>query len=268
MKRVMTLAMLLFVLLAACSAHADRYILHSPGRGQLKSEEAVAIAKEYIRSEMRKSIPGFVTCSEASVENFVDLIDFKLHHENIYEHAAPVWAAIYHDRQFVFGRNTNSGFIARVRISSCFHIGAIIGRIFCGDKSGMEEKVGPVLAPFYRQFIAMRKRFYPQVGIGEMLRPPVVKSDQPDSVTQVHKVRIRYSAVNASAWRSEDGKAVAFFDNHTDRPANFTFTLDAKELPGKPRHWVISDSEGNLSEKPYTGNSFTLPPLSVAALEF
>ena len=47
MKRVLTLVMLLFVLLAACSAHADRYILHSPGRGQLKSEEAVAIAKEF-----------------------------------------------------------------------------------------------------------------------------------------------------------------------------------------------------------------------------
>ena len=50
MKRVLTLVMLLFVLLAACSAHADRYILHSPGRGQLKSEEAVAIAKEYLLS--------------------------------------------------------------------------------------------------------------------------------------------------------------------------------------------------------------------------
>ena len=50
MKRVLTLVVLLFVLLAACSAHADRYILHSPGRGQLKSEEAVAIAKEYLLS--------------------------------------------------------------------------------------------------------------------------------------------------------------------------------------------------------------------------
>ncbi len=50
MKRTMTLFILLCMLLSVCSAHADRYILHSPKGGQLKSEEAVAIAKEYLLS--------------------------------------------------------------------------------------------------------------------------------------------------------------------------------------------------------------------------
>ncbi len=50
MKRSITLLILLCMLLPICSAQADRYILHSPRRGQLKSEEAVAIAKEYLLS--------------------------------------------------------------------------------------------------------------------------------------------------------------------------------------------------------------------------
>ena len=50
MKRSFVLLLLLCLLTAALPAHADRYILHSPKRGQLKSEEAVAIAKEYLLS--------------------------------------------------------------------------------------------------------------------------------------------------------------------------------------------------------------------------
>ena len=50
MKRIAACFFVLCLLLSVCSAHADRYILHSPGRGQLKSEEAVAIAKEYLLS--------------------------------------------------------------------------------------------------------------------------------------------------------------------------------------------------------------------------
>ena len=241
---------------------------HAPGSATASVAGQRAMAK-YIRAEMRKLIPGFVLSIEASVENFVDLIDFKLHHENIYEHAVPVWTKIYHDRQFVYGRSTSNDKSNRLQLTACFHIGALLGRIFCGnpDESLRGNTLRPELIPYYRQLIAMRKRFYAQIGVGEMLRPPVVKSDLPNTKIEVHKAKLDYPAVSSSAWRSVDGKACAFFANHTDKPANFTFTLDEKELSA-PRRWVISDGEGNLSEKPYTGNSFVLPPLSVVALEF
>ena len=48
----------------------------------------------------------------------------------------------------------------------------------------------------------------------------------------------------------------------------FTFTLDKNEMPAPPRRWIVADAQGNLSEKPYTDNRFTLPPLSIVALEF
>ena len=50
MRRFFLMILCLCLLTVTSSVHADRYILHSPGRGQLKSEEAVAIAKEYLLS--------------------------------------------------------------------------------------------------------------------------------------------------------------------------------------------------------------------------
>lgn len=50
MKRIAVCFFVLCFIFSGFSAHADRYILHSPERGQLKSEQAVAIAKEYLLS--------------------------------------------------------------------------------------------------------------------------------------------------------------------------------------------------------------------------
>lgn len=50
MRRLYSLILCLCLLTASLPAHADRYILHSLGRGHLKSEEAVEIAKEYLLS--------------------------------------------------------------------------------------------------------------------------------------------------------------------------------------------------------------------------
>lgn len=50
MRRFFLLIFCLCLLTVASRVQADRYILHSPGQGQLKSEEAVAIAKEYLLS--------------------------------------------------------------------------------------------------------------------------------------------------------------------------------------------------------------------------
>ena len=59
MRRFFLLILCLCLLTGASPVQADRYILHSPGRGQLKSEEAVAVAQEWITrrqlSELSKS---------------------------------------------------------------------------------------------------------------------------------------------------------------------------------------------------------------------
>ncbi|MBE6399731.1 MAG: LamG domain-containing protein [Lentisphaerae bacterium] len=240
---------------------------HLPGctTSSVSGQRAMA---ELIKGEMQKVIPGFVIASEASIEQFVDLIDFKLHHENIYEHAVPVWTKIYHDRQFVYGRNTDP---ARTQTTACFHIGALLGRIFTGnsDENLRERYLSSEVVKYYRQLIAMRKHFYAQIGVGEMLRPPQVVSDAPALNELIGKKKLAFPAVTASAWRSSAGVPCAFFTNASAQTAKFTFTLDKNELPGTPKHWVLADDEGNLRTVPFDGtNSFELPPLSVAALEY
>jgi len=240
---------------------------HLPGcsTSSVSGQRAMA---ELIKGEMQKIIPNFVIASEASIEQFVDLIDFKLHHENIYEHAVPVWTKIYHDRQFVYGRNTDP---ARTQTTACFHIGALLGRIFTGnsDANLRERYLSSEVVKYYRQLIAMRKHFYAQIGVGEMLRPPQVVSDAPALNELIGKKKLAFPAVTASAWRSSAGVPCAFFTNASAQTAKFTFSLDKSELPGTPKHWVLADDEGNLRTVPFDGtNSFELPPLSVAALEY
>ncbi len=240
---------------------------HLPGSATASVAGQREMAK-FIKSEMNKIVPGFVIASEANIEQFVDLIDFKLHHENIYEHAVPVWTKIYHDRQFVYGRNVNP---ARIQTTACFHIGALLGRIFTGnsDESLRKNYLSQEVIFYYRQLIAMRKRFYSQIGVGEMLRPPQVVSNVPDVVEKVNKKKFAYPAVTASAWRSSSGVTCAFFTNASSQNAKFTFTLDKNELPGIPKQWVLADNEGNLRTVPFDGSStFELAPLSVAALTF
>ncbi len=238
---------------------------HAPGCTTSSVSGQREMAK-LIRGEMRKLIPGFIISSEANIEQFVDLIDIKLHHENIYEHAVPVWTKIYHDRQFVYGRNTN---YPRVQITSCFHIGALMGRIFMGDS---DEKLSRVYLteetiPYYRKLIAIRDYFNKQIAIGEMLRPPKVKNTLPPTREKIDKANVVYPAVTASAWRSAAGVPCAVFTNHTDKNADFSFTLDEKET-GKPKNWLIADGDGKLHKLPFNGTKFTLEPLGVAALEF
>ena len=147
---------------------------------------------------------------------------------------------------------------------------SLLGRIFMGDS---DEKLRRVyltneMVPYYRKLIAMRKHFYGQIGIGEMLRPPGVKSNLPPTKEKIEKANIEYPAVTASAWRSADGVPCAFFTNHTAKTAEFTFKLDKTEFPGTPKHWLIADGEGKLHKQPFTGNKLILEPLGVAALEF
>ncbi|MBR2345805.1 MAG: LamG domain-containing protein [Lentisphaeria bacterium] len=220
---------------------------------------------EYIRKEMRKIIPGFVISSEASVEQFVDLIDFKLHHENVFPNHVPVWTVIYHDYQFVYGRTVSR---PKIQVSACFHIGALLGRIFM-DNKGFEKTYFPEgIYAYYRKLIAMRKHFYKQIGVGEMLRPPVVSCATPDEKVNLKNMKFDYPAVPASAWRDANGVPVAFFTNRTDRPETISFELDKNEFKTAPKRWLIADENGKLIPQKYTGNTITLPPLGVAALEF
>ena len=218
---------------------------------------------------MRKIIPGFVISSEASVENFVDLIDFKLHHYNIFPNGVPVWTRIYHDYQFVYGRFMD---VPLPQLTGSFHLGALLGRFFTGftDEQLREKYFTEETIEYARKLIAMRQYYHKQIGIGEMLRKPEIKSDAAPTEVDVRKRGIvKFDAIQTSAWRSNENIPVVFFTNHTDQELTFEFKLDARELPGTPASLVRVDRDGKLHKEKFNGkNVITLPPHGAAALEF
>jgi len=238
---------------------------HKPGENTASVQGQRKMA-QMIKTQLRREIPGFVISSEASIEQFVDLIDFKLHHHNIFTHAVPLWAVVYHDYQFVYGRTVSR---PRIQVTACFHIGALLGRIFTDSPKSFEKTYFQEgIYGYYRKLIAMRKHFYGQIGVGEMLRTPEVVCDVAAQKVSLKGSKFEFPAVVSSAWRDGKGVPVVFFTNHTDKVVKFTFALDKKELPGTPKQWIIAGDDGKLATQKFSGNEFTLPPLGVAALEF
>ena len=97
---------------------------------------------------------------------------------------------------------------------------------------------------------------------------PLIRRQELPHLPCFKNMKFDYPAVPASAWRDANGVPVAFFTNRTDRPETISFELDKNEFKTAPKRWLIADENGKLIPQKYTGNTITLPPLGVAALEF
>jgi len=221
-----------------------------------------------IRREMRKLIPEYILSSEASIEQFIDKIDLKLHHSNIYPGAVPVWAAIYHDYQFVYGRNAS---MPEIFTTAAFHIGAIPGRIFTDqtEKSIITTYLKPEIVRYYHCLIAARRKYSDCIGYGEMLRPPVIKNDIPARNIKIrNSVPFAVPVVSGSAWRGKNGRIAVFFTNNTGKPAQFSFELKGREFEKCVAGDVMRiDDDGTGHNISAANGKYTLPPYGVAVVE-
>ena len=216
---------------------------------------------------MRRLLPGFVLSSEASTEQFIDLIDFKLHHYNLHLDGVPLWAAVYHDYQLVYGRTALN---PRHHTAGIFHVGGIPGRIFPASEDFEKEYFPEGIAAFYKQMMALRKEYRAQLTLGEMLRPPTVECALPPEEGSDNKSAYTAPAIFRSAWRSEAGEIVLFFTNCRKEPVEFSFTVEGAEFdPVRGKAWtlVVPDAEGELTREPWGGGKYTLPPLCTIAVE-
>ena len=240
---------------------------HEPGdsRGSIRGQLEMA---ELLRREMRAAIPGYILSSEASIEQFVSAIDVKLHHHNIHTESVPIWAAVYHDYQFVYGRYAD---LPEVNTTAIFHMGGILGRYFTSKPEFFRTHFENENAIVYtRQLIALRQKYRNRIGMGEMLRPPTVRCAEPDRRVTSRKMKLVVPAIQGSAWKECDGGAVLVFTNSTEKPLEFTFALKAGEFDayGKNAWKAVFPKGGRFEEKPYRiGDKLTLPPLSAMAID-
>ena len=249
-----------------------QHFCYAEDHGHLPGDACASVAgqramAQKIREEMRQVRPGFVLSSEASTEQFVDLIDFKLHHYNLHQDGVPLWTAVYHDYQLVYGRTALN---PRHHSAAIFHVGGILGRFFPASPDFVQEYFPEGAAAFYKQLAALRREFRGHLTLGEMLRPPTVACALQPEYGKDNKSVYVAPPVFGSAWRNEAGEIALFFTNCRNEPAEFEFTLKGAEFDpvrGKPWTLVVPDADGKPTRKPWLGGKYTLPPLSSVAIE-
>ena len=150
-------------------------------------------------------------------------------------------------------------------------MGGILGRYFTGKEDFNKTHFGnPKIVAYTNQLIALRRKYRNRIGMGEMLRPPVVRCVEPDRRVTSQRMKLVVPAIQGSAWKECDGRAVLVFTNSTEKPLDFTFSLKAGEFDAYDKNaWkVVSPNGDRFEERPYrAGDKLTLPPLSALAID-
>jgi hypothetical protein len=248
----------------------DKHHGHLPGSS---TASIIGMRKmgSYIKHNLRNINPDIIISSEASIEQFVDLIDAKLLHYNIFADCCPIWQTIYHDYQLTYGRGIYPAqtpdrlLTGRVNMASTLHIGAQIGR-FRPDgspKSFMKNwnsKLGLELQSTLKNLLHIRQKNLKYLAWGEMLRPVTIRGIKKVKVKTM-KFSLMVPQIFSSSWRANDGSVGIFFTNVTNKPLKIEYEYDKQEykLNGKTAYLFKSEAINKITEKPYSSNSLTIP---------
>ncbi|MEI8247482.1 MAG: DUF6259 domain-containing protein [Lentisphaerota bacterium] len=242
---------------------------HPPG-SSLASISGMRNMGIKIKTELRKINPEIILSSEASIEQFVDLIDAKLLHYNIFTECCPIWQVLYHDYQLTYGRSIYPAespdrlLSARTIAASTFHIGAQIGRFRADDNprgfaKDWDSPVGKALFNMLDKMIIIRDKNLKFIGVGKMLRPAMITPNPALKMT-AEKFELEVPEIFTSSWQAEDLQAGIFFTNITGEPRTFKYEFNREEYQiGAKSPYLISVNANKLIiEKPYAGNTLTL----------
>ena len=250
---------------------------HAPG-GSTVSIQGMRKMGRTIKTNLKKIDPDVILSSEASIEQFVDIIDAKLLHYNIFTDCCPLWQTIYHDYQITYGRNffpvgKENATSGLVKLSSVFHVGAQIAR-FRPDTSNISfmrvwnSPNGQLIEAFLKDMLTIRSEFLSFFNSGEMLRPPRLSGvEEIDAKTR--KFQLKVPEVYASAWRSADGAVGVFMTNITNKSIETNVSFDMNEYGLKDSmksSFVSVSSGGKIVSKQQTGGNITIPPRTTVGL--
>jgi hypothetical protein len=222
--------------------------------------------------------PDFMTNGEGAAELWIDQMNNKLIHYEIWPGNVPMYGAVYHDYQTYFGRSAQlearnpKDPKPQMQIGWQLILGNQIGRLL---QVVMDSEVEYRNLGYLKKACQVKDQFSKYLNLGQMLRPPYV-SETP-LVTTAEFTRINnlcsLPSVVGSAWRSPDGDIAVVLTNMSLEKAGFTFGLDFSELGLDP-------NESSLVQVyPYkkllklknsdTMNlyNFSLEPLEIAVFE-
>lgn len=208
----------------------DKEHSHAPGGGSWWIE-GYGKMLERLRSEMPKY--GFLT-TECNAEPYMKGFDGYLTWIWLQSNSVPAFSAIYSPYVVMFGRNTNGKKFDDIPFFKC----NITMSLLYGQQLGWinptvmydDEKM-----PFLKKISKLRYDYTHLFTSGTLLRPPIVKSDITDTVSEpamsfTEPYTVRY--VQAAGWQSEEGCTVIFAVNLADRSANAELEVSKKEYFG------------------------------------
>ena len=195
---------------------------------------------QYTRKAMKQANPEAIVSAEESSEEFIDLVDTRLCLVVLYENAAPIYPAIYHDYQLFYGRNLRASdpepFFS-MSASFLFNIGGQLGRYFVQDKGiDFDEPKNAEKLRFFTTLINAKSSAKEFLNLGRMMRPPKMLSDIPVIKTRHHwyprkgeKDVVVLPKVLCSAWKSSEGEVAMVFVNWATEAIEFTYKIDTVE---------------------------------------
>lgn len=218
-----------------------------------------------------------IIAGEGSAEPWIDILNTKIIHYEIWPGHVPLYGTVYHDYQTYFGRTASlqakdpKDPMPQMQIGWELIMGEQLGRLW---PDLVKTTVKKRNLKYVQKACSVKNKFPQYLNVGQMLRPPYI-SDVPDLTTDEFS-RINnlctLPAVLASAWKSTDGKVAIVVTNMSLEEIDF-------DLEFSPQDYGF-DGEVSLvqkypSEKPlnseydgtYNKTSISMDALDVMVIE-
>ena len=196
---------------------------HPLGGGNFQAASQNALSR-HLQQELRKIDPDVILQNECGSENFIDTVDARLVHVNVWEPGgfAPLYTAVYHDYQTEYGHRIAFGDakdgdpINLMTAANLFVHGMQIGRMYpsWGKKSFANRwATDPFFheqLAFVRKLARYRHHAWRFLGVGKFLRPldlgplPMVYTTNNQTIT-TKGMRCGLPVVLSSVWRAANG---------------------------------------------------------------
>jgi hypothetical protein len=222
----------------------DQQACHDPRHGHpLGITKALVDAeRERTRAVMGRCQafrPDFMINGEGAAENWIDHMNNKLIHYEIWPGYVPLYGTVYHDYQTYFGRvitlraQNPEDPKPQMQIGWQLILGNQLGRLW---PSALETEVEHRNLEYLKKACTVKNRFARYLNLGRMLRPPYVSETPVVTTREFKRMNNRCSlpAVVGSTWRSPDGRVAIVLTNLSTDRQPFTFGIDLAELGFAP----------------------------------
>ncbi len=184
-----------------------------------------------MRARCREINPRFIITTESHAEPYMAGLDGHLMCNIVGANQVPLYAAIYGGYTQTFGRlgEVENPVAFRMEHGQAFVFGSMMGRI---NSLLLLKPENAELLAYLKSLAEIRRDYRDFLAFGEMLRPPAVEGEVPDVTTQwLSKTEdiVTMPAIQAGAWRAQDGRLGFFYTNVADEPVAFEHTFSLKE---------------------------------------